>query len=153
MNIKSSAFFDTTPIPKKYTGEGDDMSPPLEVNDVPHEAKSLVIICDDPDAPRSEPFVHWVLFNMDPKMLELVEGASGSGRIEGAIEGMNDFGKHGYGGPMPPVGHGMHHYRFKVYALDTKLDLSKNATKKDLLVAMKGHILVQSEIVGTYERK
>lgn len=152
MKILSSAFADTALMPKKYTGDGEDMSPPLEIIEVTHDAKSIAIICDDPDAPRPTPFVHWVVFNLPHNLLDIAENASKSGHLDKAIQGKNDMGNNHYNGPMPPKGHGRHHYHFKAYALDTMLDLAKGTTKDELIKAMKGHILDQAELVGEYER-
>ena len=147
LEVKSSAFSNGGAIPRKYTGEGEDVSPPLSWSNVPEGTKEFALICDDPDAPRPTPWVHWVLYKISASVRELAEGSSG-----GAREGRNDFGNTGYGGPMPPPGHGVHHYHFKVYALDTELDLPPGATKEQLLGAMKGHVLAEGELVGTYER-
>jgi len=147
LEVKSSAFADGGAVPRKYTGEGEDVSPPLSWSNVPEGTKEFALICDDPDAPRPVPWVHWVLYKIPASVRELAEGSSG-----GAREGRNDFGNTGYGGPMPPPGHGVHHYHFKVYALDTELDLPAGATKDQLLGAMKGHVAAEGELVGTYER-
>jgi Raf kinase inhibitor-like YbhB/YbcL family protein len=147
IQIRSTAFDAGSRIPRQYTGEGPDLSPPLAWVNVPEKARELALICDDPDAPVAEPWVHWVLYGLDPKLRELPSNDDGGGR-----EGVNDFHRAGYGGPMPPPGHGTHHYHFKLYALDTRLDLKPGATKKQLLEAMKGHVLEEGELVGTYER-
>jgi hypothetical protein len=148
ITVTSSAFENSQPIPKKHTGDGQDISPPLAWRDFPEEAKEFALICDDPDAPRAEPWVHWVLYKIPASVHSLDEGHSG-----GAVEGANDFGNRGYGGPAPPRGHGVHHYHFKLYALDEPLALEPGATKKQLLDAMEEHILGQGDLVGTYERK
>jgi len=114
----------------------------------------LALICDDPDAPRDEPFVHWIVYHLPPKSA-LPEGADTVGRAAappGMILGTNSFGRVGYGGPAPPKGHGTHHYHFKLYALDSTLNLEGAVEKPQLLEAMEGHILDQAELVGTYER-
>ena len=147
LEVKSSAFAAGGTIPRKYTGEGTDVSPPLSWSNVPEGTKEFALICDDPDAPRPTPWVHWVLYKIPASVRELPEGSSG-----GAREGRNDFGNRGYGGPMPPPGHGVHHYHFKLYALDTELDLPPGATKDQVLAAMRGHVLAQGELVGTYQR-
>jgi Raf kinase inhibitor-like YbhB/YbcL family protein len=151
MNVTSTAFQEGTTIPKQCTGEGKDVSPPLKWGEVPAGTKSFAVICDDPDAPRKEPWVHWVLFNLPAEARELAEGASRGGLPTGAKEGKNDFGNIGYGGPMPPPGKA-HRYYFKVYALETVLDLPEGATKAELERAMKGHVLAEGQLMGKYAR-
>jgi len=146
--ITSTAFTAGGKIPVKHTGEGADTSPPLSWKGVPAGTKELALICDDPDAPRPTPWVHWILYKIPSTKASLAEGSAG-----GATEGRNDFGNSGYGGPMPPPGHGVHHYHFKLYALDAELSLKPGATKDQLLKAMKGHVLAEGELTGTYERK
>jgi Raf kinase inhibitor-like YbhB/YbcL family protein len=148
MKLTSSAFQEGEGIPVKHTGEGTDVSPPLSWDGVPKGTKELVLICDDPDAPRPTPWVHWVLYGIAPDRASLPEEDSGEG-----IEGRNDFGRTGYGGPMPPRRHGTHHYHFKLYALDRTLGLKPGATKEQVLAAMEGHVLAEAELIGTYERK
>lgn len=147
MEIRSDDFEPGGPIPTKFTGEGTDISPSLSWTGAPEGTRELALIVDDPDAPRAEPWVHWVLFSLSPETTELEEADNGGG-----IEGRNDFGDIGYGGPMPPPGHGVHHYHFRLYALDAPLDLAEGATKEDLLRAMDGHVLGEAEVVGTYRR-
>ncbi len=147
IQLSSPAFDPDGPIPQKYTGEGENVSPPLTWGDLPEGTKELALICDDPDAPTSEPFVHWVLYKIPADRTELPEDST-----EGALEGQNDFGETGYGGPMPPEGHGTHHYHFKLYALDGELEVTAGLTKGELLEAMEGHILDQGKLIGTYER-
>jgi hypothetical protein len=146
IHLSSSAFPPGGPIPVKYTGEGEDVSPPLAWDGVPAGTKEMALICDDPDAPRKEPWVHWVLTNIPADANGLGEGEP-SGR-----PGKNDFGRTGYNGPMPPPGK-VHHYCFRLYALDAPLDLKDAPTKENLLKAMEGHILAVGELVGTYEKK
>lgn len=148
INVTSPAFPPGGPIPKKHTGEGPDVSPALAWSGVPEGAKELALICDDPDAPRPKPWVHWVVCAIPAGKTGLPEGSAG-----GAAEGVNDFGRKGYGGPMPPRGHGVHHYHFRLYALDAPVGPGLGATKEQLLAAMKGHVLDEGEVVGTYERK
>lgn len=133
-------------IPDRHVRDGDDRSPALRFESVPDGAAELALICDDPDAPRDEPFVHWVLYGLPPDLGELDE-ATGSG-----TPGTNDWGEQAYGGPQPPPGHGTHHYHFRVYALDAPLDLAPGATKAQLIDAMRGHVLDEGKLVGTYER-
>lgn len=147
IEVSSPAFESDAIIPKKYTGEGQDISPPLKWSGLPEGTKEIAIICDDPDAPTHKPFVHWVLYKIPADQTGLSEGAA-----EEALEGKNDFGGRGYGGCMPPRGHGVHHYHFKVYALDTEFDAPAGLSKDELLAAIEGHILDEGELVGTYER-
>jgi len=148
MNVSSTAFKAGEPVPQKYTGEGADVSPPLAWSGTPEGTKQLALICDDPDAPTPKPWVHWVAYGIPADCTSLAEGNAGA-----ALEGKNNFGRTSYGGPMPPKGHGVHHYRFKLYALDAPLALEAGATKDELLAATKGHVIGEGELVGTYERK
>ncbi|MDH7602220.1 MAG: YbhB/YbcL family Raf kinase inhibitor-like protein [Armatimonadota bacterium] len=151
LTVTSSAFKDGGMIPRKYTADGANVSPPLAISGIPTAAKSLAIICDDPDAPRGT-FVHWVLFNWPSGSKSIPENVPTKERLpNGAIQGKNDFGKIGYGGPAPP--YGVHRYYFKAYALDKMLDLKPGITKRQLEDAMKGHILAQGHIMGRYGRK
>jgi len=158
--ITTDAFAPNGPIPQKYTGEGDNVSPALSWSGVPQQAKELALICDDPDAPRKDPWVHWVIYNIPVDVTGLPEGVPAVAQPEspaGVKQGLNSWpdGENvGYGGPMPPPGHGVHHYHFKLYALDATIDLDPGtASKEALLAAIKDHVLAQGEIVGTYERK
>ena len=148
ITVSSPAFEAGATIPKKHTGEGEDTSPPLHFEGVPEEAKELALICHDPDAPRESGWVHWVVYKLPANTTALAEGASG-----GWITGENDWGKAEYGGPMPPPGHGVHHYHFKLYALDVTLPPEPGLTMKQLLAKIEGHVIAQGELVGTYERK
>ena len=146
MTITSPAFKNGALIPSRFTCDGDDISPALVIGNVPPEAKSLALIMDDPDAPGGM-WVHWVVWNMDPKTTEI-----GVNKVPaGANQGMNDFRKAPYGGPCPPSG--THRYFFKLYALDAKLELGAGTNKAGLEKAMKGHILAQAELMGKYKRK
>jgi Raf kinase inhibitor-like YbhB/YbcL family protein len=150
IKVTSTAFSEGQMIPKQYTCDGEDISPPITWSGVPDGAKSIALICDDPDAPMGT-WVHWVLFNVSPKTEGLAEGVSSSKTLEnGGNHGTNDFRKFGYGGPCPPGG--THRYYFKVYALDTLLDLDPGITKADLVKAMKGHILAEGQLMGRYKR-
>jgi Raf kinase inhibitor-like YbhB/YbcL family protein len=165
MHLSSAAFDNGAAIPAKYTGAGQDVSPPLSWSGVPGGTKSFALICDDPDAPsrakpRPEgPWVHWVIYNIPAGTSELPEGVSREAepiRPVGARQGKNDFGSDhvGYRGPMPPKGSGVHRYFFKLYALDQELDLApQETTKTSLLAAMRGHILAEGALRGTFERK
>jgi len=117
------------------------------VDEPPLRNPELALICDDPDAPRPKPWVHWVLYGLPTTLGALKEGEAAG------VEGSNDFGKVGYGGPMPPRGHGVHRYFFRLYALNAKLDSSPGWTKERLLAEMEGRILETAELIGTYERK
>ena len=146
MKITSPAFAHNGKIPMKYTCDGQGISPPLTFTEIPPEAASLVLICDDPDAP-GKIFVHWTAWNVDPKTTQIDEGQ----KFEGVVEGQTSFGKSGYGSPCPPSG--THRYFFKLYALDKSLDLSPQGTKMQLEQAMENHILDQSELIGLYSRE
>ena len=151
IQISSSAFAEGQSIPKKHTCEGTDVSPPLKWANVPEGVKSLALICDDPDAPMGT-WVHWVLFNLPSETRELGENVPKKLVLDnGARHGTSDFKRPGYGGPCPPPGK-PHRYFFKLYALDTALDLKEGATKKDVEKAMQGHILAQGQLMGTYKR-
>ncbi|MCK4326906.1 MAG: YbhB/YbcL family Raf kinase inhibitor-like protein [Candidatus Diapherotrites archaeon] len=143
MKITSTAFRDMQPIPAKYTCDGNDMSPPLDVSGAPEGTKSLALIVDDPDAPVGV-WVHWVVWNLPAASIPE------NSLPAGALQGMNSFSKLDYGGPCPPSGR--HRYFFKLYALDTKLDLEDGSSEKDLEMAMNGHILAEAQLIGTYER-
>ena len=145
MNLQSSAFADGSPIPRKYTADGPNVSPPLAWSDAPAGTQAFALICDDPDAPRGT-WVHWVLFDILADTMSLAEGIAGAG-----VDGSNDFGKLGYGGPSPPRGK-PHRYFFKLYAMDTPLKLAKGATKAQVEKAMEGHILAEAKWMGTYQR-
>jgi len=145
MKIGSSAFEERAAIPVKYTCEGDDISPPLTFQDVPTNTKSLALIMEDPDAP-SGTFDHWIVWNLAPDLKGLSEGA------HVPAQGTNHFGEMRYRGPCPPKGK-VHRYYFKLYALDTLLDLPQGATKEELEEAMDGLMLDEAEYVGTYQRK
>lgn len=153
MNIEltSTAFQEGEAIPRHYTGDGKNVSPPLAWRAPPDGAQSLALICDDPDAPRKV-WVHWVIFNLPAESRELSEHVPPEATLpNGAVQGTNDFGKAGYGGPAPPPGK-PHRYFFKLYALDQLLDLRPGATKEQLLKAMEGHILAEGQLMGTYGR-
>lgn len=153
--IRSSAFEANQEIPKQYTGDGQDLSPPLQWSNVPPAAKELALIVDDPDAPTPEPWVHWILVRMPGNVTSLREGIGPWDKPTGArdaVQGKNSFGKIGYGGPAPPRGHGVHHYRFHLYALDQPLDIKGTPEVNALRDQMKGHILAEGELVGTYQR-
>jgi Raf kinase inhibitor-like YbhB/YbcL family protein len=151
MELTSTAFQEGGTISKPYTGDGKNVSPPLHWSGAPGNTQSFALICDDPDAPRKEPWVHWVLFNLPADTQKLPEGVPPDESLpRGANQGRNDFGKIGYGGPAPPPGR-PHRYYFKLYALDTMLNL-QGAAKQQLEQAMKGHILASGQLMGKYGR-
>jgi Raf kinase inhibitor-like YbhB/YbcL family protein len=151
--LTSPAFEQGGQIPSKYTCEGDDISPPLAWNGVPKGTKSLVLIIDDPDAPDPNApqlvWVHWVLYNIPPATKGLPENASKADLPQGTALGLNDFKRTEYGGPCPPIGR--HRYFHKLYALDITLDLGR-ATKPEIELGMKGHVLADAELIGTYQK-
>ncbi|MBI4455597.1 MAG: YbhB/YbcL family Raf kinase inhibitor-like protein [Acidobacteria bacterium] len=149
--LKSSAFQQNQPIPKKYACDGTDVSAPLSWSDPPEGTKSFALIVDDPDAPVGT-WVHWVLYDLPAATRTLTEAIPAQEALKtGGSQGINDFKKVGYGGPCPPPGRA-HRYFFKLYALDQKTSLKPRATKEQLLNAMKGHILAETQLVGTYKR-
>ncbi len=146
LKISSQAFVHNGYIPARYTCDGNDVNPPLEVANVPGEAKSLALIMDDPDAPIGM-WVHWVAWNIDPATREIAEDSI----PRSAVQGKNDWKRNSYGGPCPPSG--VHRYFFKLYALDTRLNLGNGTTKKELEKAMQGHVLGSAELIGLYKRR
>ena len=150
ITIKSSAFNEGEPIPKKFTCDGEDISPELSWDGTPEGTKTFALINDDPDAP-GKTWVHWVIFNIPGSATSLPENMPTDKELsDGSRQGTNDFRKIGYGGPCPPGG--THRYYFKLYALDTKLTLKPGALKQELLAAMKGHIVDEGQLMGTYAR-
>ena len=150
LEITSSVFSEGEMIPTRYTCDGPDVSPDLAWSGIPETAQSLALICDDPDAPMGT-WVHWVLFNIPAGASGLAAEISSDATLEdGAQHGTNDFGRLGYGGPCPPGG--IHRYFFKLYALDTRLDLNSGITKAQLADAMEGHVLAEAQLMGKYSR-
>ncbi|MER3473797.1 MAG: YbhB/YbcL family Raf kinase inhibitor-like protein [Armatimonadota bacterium] len=150
IRLTSTAFTEGGTIPRKYTCDGADVSPPLAWDNVPEGTKSFALICDDPDAPMGT-WVHWVLFNLPADTRSLPEAVPPDKELpSGARQGTNDFRKIGYGGPCPP--RGTHRYYFKLYALDTLLDLPAGSSKAQLLKAMDGHVLAEGQLMGRYGR-
>ena len=146
-SLNSKGFKQGDMIPSKYTCDGEDVSPPLSWGIVPDGTKTLALIMDDPDAPGGI-FTHWVIFNLPATVTNLPEGVPRLDRLDGGgIQGKNDFGRKGYGGPCPPK---RHTYRFILYALDTELTLKPGATRENVLKAMEGHILARAELDGKY---
>ncbi|HKI31775.1 MAG TPA: YbhB/YbcL family Raf kinase inhibitor-like protein [Gemmataceae bacterium] len=151
IQVSSPAFAEGDRIPVKHTADGDDVSPELRWSGAPPNTKSFALVCEDPDAPRGN-WTHWVLFNIPADKTNLAEGVSKEKELpDGARQGKNDFGKIGYGGPSPPKGK-PHRYFFKLYALDTKLDLPAGATRQQVLDAIKGHVLAEGQLMGLYGR-
>lgn len=151
LNVTSIAFSHNGMIPVRYTADGADVSPPLAWQGVPADAKSIALICDDPDAPMGT-WVHWLVWNIPPTKTGLDENVPPDAVLKDGIrQGTTDFNQIGYGGPAPPSG--THRYFFKVYALDTMLDLPADSVKQELEEAMEGHILAKGELVGKYARK
>jgi Raf kinase inhibitor-like YbhB/YbcL family protein len=146
ISLTSSAFPAAGDIPAKFTCNGANESPELKISGVPSEAKSLVLIVDDPDAPGGL-FTHWIVWNIDPKTTDI----AGNRTPPGGVQGTNDFGKRNYGGPCPPSG--THRYFFRLFALDTKLDLRPGARRAELDAAMRGHTLAQGELMARYAHK
>jgi Raf kinase inhibitor-like YbhB/YbcL family protein len=146
ISVTTPAFQAGGDVAAKFTCNGANVNPELKINGVPNEAKSLVLIVDDPDAPRGL-FTHWIVWNIDPKATDIGENSAPAG----GIQGTNDFGKRNYGGPCPPSG--THRYFFKIYALDTKLDLKPSARRAELDAAMRGHTLAQGELMARYSHK
>lgn len=155
LKIESPAFAAGAVIPARFTGDGEDVSPPLKWSGLPAGVKEVALVCDDPDAPTPQPWVHWVIYGIPATaagLPENVDKSASPAAPAGAAQGKNSWSKLGYGGPAPPPGHGVHHYHFKLYALDAALGLKPGLDKPQLLKAMKGHILAQGELMGTYQR-
>ena len=145
MKLTSTAFAHNSTMPSEFTCDGQDLSPPLTISDVPSNAKSLVLIMDDPDAPVGI-WDHWVVFNIPPSTKEIAKGTEPKGTA-----GKNSWGRTGYGGPCPPSG--THRYFFKLYALDSELNLPEGSAKKELEMTTQGHILAKAELMGNYKRR
>lgn len=151
MRISSPAFAHNDAIPRQYTCEGGDINPPLRISDVPEDTKSLALICDDPDA-ATDPngpghtFDHWVLWNIPPALQEISENHT----PQTAVTGLNSVDKHAYMGPCPPTG--MHRYFFRLYALDSELELPEDSDVEALEDAVAGHVLARAELIGTYQK-
>ena len=150
MTLRSSAFEHGGNIPKKHTGEGEDLSPPLSWSNVPDGTRSFALICHDPDAPLVSPgtygFVHWVLYGIPASVTGLPEG------VKEHTRGVNNFDRQGYGGPMPPNGHGTHHYFFWLMALDAEVDHGPGLSMWELLKKIEPHVVGMNRLIGTYSR-
>ncbi len=154
LTLKSGAFAEGKGIPKRHTCDGPDLSPPLAWSGAPEGTRTFALLCDDPDAPRMT-WVHWVLFDLPGRLSELPEGVPAKETLPelgGAKQGRNDFGRIGYGGPCPPPGK-PHRYFFKLYALGSEMKLGSGARKSALERAMRGHVLGEAALIGTYGRR
>lgn len=149
MFLRSYSFKEGKEIPRKFTCDGGNCNPPLVIEDVPPGTESLVLIVDDPTAIGGGTFTHWVIWNISPKTAAISE----SEIPMGAVQGKNDFGDNGWGGPCPPRGNPPHRYEFKLYALKKNLDLRPGATKETVERAMQGYILEEAKLIGFYQRK
>lgn len=155
ITLTSTAFAHNQPIPRRYTGDGEDLSPPLSWSGIPDKARELALICDDPDAPTPHPWVHWVIYEIPASVTGLPEGVPTSPALTtppGAHQGKNTWGTIGYRGPAPPRGHGVHHYHFRLYALAAPLDVPAGLDKEALLAKMKDLVVGEGELIGTYQR-
>lgn len=152
LQVRSPAFEDGGDIPRKYTGDGQNLSPPLEWMGIPPGTGSLLVVMEDPDAPAGT-FRHWAIYDIMPTRTQLPEGLGGSVKAESLGHGVNDFGHARYDGPAPPKGHGVHHYHFRVAALDVQhLAVPPSAKVAEVWEAARPHVLDQAEIVGAYQR-
>ena len=155
LTLTSPSFRNNQPIPFKNSRDGGDVSPLLKWEGAPPGTKSFALICDDPDAPGGT-WIHWVVYGIAgdsiglPENIAKTETVSSLGCVK---QGMNSYGSVGYGGPQPPRGHGVHHYHFQLYALDVEPNLAPRVTRQQLDAAMKGHIIAETELVGTFERE
>jgi Raf kinase inhibitor-like YbhB/YbcL family protein len=155
ITLRSDAFADGEAIPKRHTEDGENVSPPLTWTGLPEGTRELALIVDDPDAPRGEPWVHWVLYKVPADILTLIEDLPRTPTLDvppGALQGKNSWGTVGFRGPGPPRRHGTHHYHFRLYALDAPLAAAQGLDKAGLLRATQGHVLAEAELIGTYER-
>jgi len=153
--VRSPAFSEGSPIPRRHTGDGEDLSPPLSWSGLPATALELALIVDDPDAPTPEPWVHWVIYKLPVTVHELAEGVppvGRSGSAPTALQGRNSWKGVGYRGPAPPKGHGVHRYFFKLYALDKALDLAQGLDKAGLKKVIEDHVVAEGVLMGTYQR-
>lgn len=160
MHLNSPAFRRNEPIPLRYTGEGSDVSPPLEWSYVPEGTRAFAILCEDPDAPvrpgKEHPFAHWLIYNIPARISALPEGLPHRDVLllpVLATQGRNSFGKIGWNGPMPPAGHGEHRYQFTLYALSSSIPMAAGMRREAFLLALQGHVLATAELTGVYERK
>jgi len=147
LRIESDGFADGGAMPDKYSKYHDNVVPPLRWSGVPEGTRQLALICHDPDAPLPHGWTHWVVYGIAPDVTQITE----DGPVPG-VEGTTDYGEVGWGGPMPPPGHGTHHYFFWLYALDTEIDAEPGLTRAQLLERIQDHVIEQARIVGTYEK-
>ena len=147
LRIGSPAFESLGRIPKRYAGDGENVSPPLAWSGTPDGTGQFALVCYDPDAPLAQGFTHWVVYGIPADVTTLSEGQ----KADSFTPGVNSMGQQGYTGPLPPQGHGQHHYYFNLYALDSSVQLKPGLTREQLLDAIEGHILVQARLVGIYE--
>jgi Raf kinase inhibitor-like YbhB/YbcL family protein len=156
LRLRSKAFEAFEEIPRRYSGEGESVSPPLQWSGVPDGTHEFVLICEDPDAPTPSPFVHWLGYHLSANTTQLPEGLPQQERIEYPVlmsQGPNTLLKPGYTGPMPPLWHSPHHYEFRLFALNAELAVPEGAGRSEVFKAMKGHILEETRLVGYYERR
>ncbi len=153
MKLESSVFKSGSTIPEEYTAHGRDISPPFHWSGIPAEAQSLVLICEDANATsQGQPFTHWILFNIEAGRTKIPAGiANRESKLVEYRQGENSFHEAGYSGPNPPRGTGTHHYHFKLYALDATLDLPEGCSREEILTAMKGHVLGETEYIGLHD--
>ena len=155
LTLRSPAVGADGRIDPRFSKDGDDLSPPLSWSGVP-EAESFALVVEDPDAPGDAPFVHWLIWDIPGEATQLAQGIEAvprpGGGLSGAVQGVNGFGDHGWGGPRPPRGHGVHHYHFQLFALSKRLGMGPETGLPELLNALKGVTLAKGELVGTYER-
>lgn len=154
LNVASTSFRANQPIPKNYTADGDNLSPQISWTSFPKETKEFVLICDDPDVPRPEPWVHWVLYHISADTRFLPEAAAKGDRLKGvpgAVQGKNSWDTIGYRGPQPPPGK-PHRYRFTIYALSEVPEIGPDADKTEVLKRIEGLVLATGEMIGTYRR-
>jgi Raf kinase inhibitor-like YbhB/YbcL family protein len=147
LSVSSKAFGQHGKIPRQYTGEGDNTSPPIEWKGVPQGTRQLALVCHDPDAPLPSGFTHWVVYGIPPDSSGIPEGGG-----QGFVQGLNGAGRPGYIGPAPPPGHGVHHYYFWLYALEDATKLAPSLSREALLSAIGKDVTEQARLVGTYER-
>ena len=147
LRIESPAFASGQPMADRYSKYHDNVVPPLRWSGVPEGTRQLALVCHDPDAPLPHGWTHWVVYGIAPDVTEIPEGGAAPG-----VEGTTTYGEIGWGGPMPPQGHGTHHYYFWVYALDAEIDAEPGLTREQLLERIDGHVLEQARLVGTYEK-
>jgi hypothetical protein len=154
LHVETTSFSPDHDMPARYAKEGGDVSPELRITGTPEGARELVLLCEDPDAPMRRPFVHWLVYGIRPDMeIVLDEGAGSRAKAASFAQGKNDNSQVGYTGAAPPLGHGVHHYYFQVFALDEPLALPDVApTRDDIVEAMQGHVIAKGELVGTYAR-